>query len=465
MLGALMAVIPSGCAPWNAQTRVVPPLPSATDVAPGESAYIESNGNEGPKYGCSFIEFDGKGGFLDYNQLRNAKLVLKKRAITSNVLLVIYCHGWNNNAQSDDVIQFMSFLRRLSITKRNLRVEGVYLSWRGSQCVPVLGQSAQMADRDLYNDFNHKNLDNPKRSLDPLFGDILYPVEFLSYFSIKDRAELHVSRVELARAVFDLAFTLKSPTEADKGHHHFVFVLGHSFGALVLEQAIGQASVGLLTSEWDSRNSTDRWPFDLVVFLNSAAPSLYAKQLQDFLIDDRYSTSKPRIVSITSTGDWATGSLHEIGNLGNRYLASDLQRKYHPKGSAGLELTAGYYYDHTPGHNPYLINGHILMDSNSPTPPAWWTVNQIFSNNIAHAGATGIFFAESTLDQKIHGFNLSPSPTNIPSNYWILTVPKDIIPWHTEIWSNSSIEMLAGIYSIVQHIPPSPKKFHSLHEN
>lgn len=472
LLTAAVSLILIGCAGWNDRTRRIDG-PGAS-VPPGESAYVESNGlsgrNLGRKYGCSFIEFDGKGGFLDVTQLKHAKEILTERATASNVLLVLYCHGWNNNAQSDDVIQFVDFLRRLSdspdISGQNLHVEGVYLSWRGSQYLPVLGHKEQSANSGVDADFNHQDLDNPKWSLPPFPGNLLWPFEIASYFSIKDRAELHISRVNLARAVFDLAFTLKSPAETARGRKHHVFVLGHSFGALALEQTLGQASVGLLTSQWDNSSShEDRWPFDLVVFLNSAAPSLYAKQLQGFLMTDRHSTRKPRIVSITSTGDWATGTLHQIGNLGNRYFAADLQRKYHPYWPIGPTLTAGYYYDYTPGHNKYLINGCIEQDSSAPPPPSGQSLDALFPYNITHAGPSGTFYAKSVKDQEVYGFKLAPSPQDMPSNYWIVTVPPEIIPWHTQIWSNSSMEMLAGIYSIVDHIPPIHRTYQPPIEN
>lgn len=92
------------------------------------SAYIEFRRETGPNYGCSFIEFDGKGGFLDFGQFKHALSRLDELKARSDVLLVLYCHGWNNNPQSADVIRFVGFLKRLAdsepIRTRHLRVEG-----------------------------------------------------------------------------------------------------------------------------------------------------------------------------------------------------------------------------------------------------------------------------------------------------------------------------------------------------
>src|SRR4051794_37146308 len=103
--------------------------------------------------------------------------------------------------------------------------------------------------------------------------------------------------------------------------------MGHSFGALMLEQSLGQAMTGGLTMDWwqkdgESKERPTGLPFDLVLFVNSAAPSIYAKEMRDFLKAYRsglgivHSTEQdvPVIVSVTSTADWATGIVHPIGN-------------------------------------------------------------------------------------------------------------------------------------------------------
>jgi hypothetical protein len=468
----LLITLFPGCAPWNAQTRMVP---RSEPVRPGASAYIESHRPDGHNYGCSFIEFDGKGGFLGFDQFSHALAVLSQRKEQSNVLLVIYCHGWNNNAQSGDVLRFVSFLRRLSdsssIQSETLRVEGVYLGWRGSQYLPAVSKSDEATDPKLNTDFGGDLIDHQWNDSD--LGDtILSPARYLSYWSIKDRAEFHVSRVPLARAVFSLAFTLKSPTELGKHRHHRVFVIGHSFGALLLEQAIGQASVGLITSEWNQKQNRDaRWPFDLIVFLNSAAPSLYAKQLGEFLEDDHKTSARPRIISITSTGDWATGIVHPLGNWAKRF-APDLQREYHPYGKTGPTVAAWKYYDLTPGHNPYLINHVVEPIAGIPVTDLNGE-DQIFSQNLRSDNPTDTFYTQRP-GEKSQAWRIRDLTERHPkteeaaarrqyaSNYWIVTVPPEIIKDHTDIWSNPPMEMLAGIYRIseqLSHQSPEPKAY------
>ena len=101
---ATIMVMLGSCVPWNIKTRQV-----SKSSTLGNSAYIESHRADGHNYGCSFIEFDGKGSFLGDDQFENSLKVLDTRKARSNVLLVIYCHGWMNNAQSGDVLHLLVF--------------------------------------------------------------------------------------------------------------------------------------------------------------------------------------------------------------------------------------------------------------------------------------------------------------------------------------------------------------------
>ena len=463
---AALLVMFSGCAPWNAVTRNTWHKGSVT---PGNTAYIQSHRSDGRNYGCSFIEFDGRGGLLDFDQLTNAGKVLDGRKKDSNVLLVIYCHGWNNNAQSEDVLRFVSFLRRLSdsssVRTANLRVEGVYLAWRGSEYLPGVSRADEMKDPQLVTDFGGDLIDHQWN--DSATGDLLLsPGRYSSYWSIKDRAELYVSRVQVARAVFTLAYKLKSPSERAKGRQHRVFVIGHSFGALLLEQAIGQASIGLIASGWSLEQARDaRWPFDLIVFLNSAAPSLYAKHLGEFLEVDHKVSARPKIVSITSEGDWATGILHPLGNWA-KHFAPDLQRLYHPYGHNGPVVPAWQYYDVTPGHNQYLIN-HKIEPSEAAVPSGLDNEDEVFSRNLEGKNPMDTFYTRLP-DRTVKAWRIRDLSDNggtalevnarkaYASNYWVATVPVEIIKDHNDIWSEPAMEMLAGVYRISEQLSKLP---------
>jgi hypothetical protein len=233
-----------------------------------------------------------------------------------------------------------------------------------------------------------------------------------------------------------------------------------------------------INSEWNHETTQDaRWPFDLIVFLNSAAPSLYAKQLGEFLQLDHKTSARPRIVSITSTGDWATGILHPLGNWAKRF-APDLQRQYHPFGNNGPAVPAWQYYDLTPGHNQYLIN-RVVERTTGSVPAGLSTEDTLFSRNLRGDNPRNIFYTQLQDGTAQPWIIREPSDTRAKleahearkqyaSNYWIATVPPEIIKDHLDIWSDPAMEMLAGIYRIVDQLslsPPPERQTHVMHED
>jgi hypothetical protein len=94
----------------------------------------------GTGYKLAFIEFGEQGSYQDTTQLTNAVELVEK---TDRPLVITYVHGWQNNAESDDVKSFSGLLARLNaapaIRDAGFNLVGVYLAWRGKFTpVPVL---------------------------------------------------------------------------------------------------------------------------------------------------------------------------------------------------------------------------------------------------------------------------------------------------------------------------------------
>ena len=107
--------------------------------APISPRYVQPTGAanilwDGPDYKLAAIEFGELGSYADpfRHELQNTIELLKK---ADRPLLVVYIHGWLNNATSDDVGSFKGFLSRLSQSKRvrshHYTVFGVYFAWPG----------------------------------------------------------------------------------------------------------------------------------------------------------------------------------------------------------------------------------------------------------------------------------------------------------------------------------------------
>jgi hypothetical protein len=241
-------------------------------------------------YRMAFIEFDEQGDFWDRAQM--ATVVGEIEEIGKRgVLLITYVHGWQNNAfNSYDVRQFHELLRDLALSKavqeRKLQVYGVYLGWRGS----------------LYRRFE---------------GPIDHVTDVpraLSFYNRK-AAATRIASSAVTEAVFTLIKSAREQSKASK-----CILVGHSFGALVLEKAIAEAMVGTLLYAPAERRGKGRMdnapiytPADLVLLINSAAESIYAKKMIDMLSEAAAGRPKPLVISITSRADSATRLLFPAG--------------------------------------------------------------------------------------------------------------------------------------------------------
>ena len=142
------------------------------------------------QYKLAAIEFGELGSYADASkgELDNTIQLLKN---TERPLLVVYIHGWLNNATSGDVGNFKGFLSRLSQSKQvrihHYNVFGVYFAWPG------------------------KSLDVPY-------------LQYLTFWNRKQAAERIASNGDCLDAIEQLSQT------ARLHENNYVFLIGHSFG-------------------------------------------------------------------------------------------------------------------------------------------------------------------------------------------------------------------------------------------
>jgi hypothetical protein len=444
------------------------------------SSYIEGNTTNGSTFSCSFVEFDERGDFLDFGQHKHCQTTISNLVNSDRVLLLIYCHGWKNNSQSGDVTEFNAFLEKLAaseeIRAKRLRVHGVYLAWRGNAFQPYVNMDNQCY-QDTLKAFGEPIVDCSYHRFSYWLGAI---PETLSYWSRKRAAEHLVSGLPMARAIFTYASAAK---KYGAELHNQVCVMGHSFGALMLEKSLGQAMTGELTMEWwDSKDKVKAaqkpsLPFDLILFVNSAAPSIYAKEMRDFLKAHRSALGLnhdpaqdvPVIVSLTSTADWATGIVHPLGNCLAPFAPS-LKRRY-TNGIFGTSNKGVYpthpgirqsaFYTRTPGHQPYLINHWIVKEKGVPLPT---DINPaaIFRTNLStNVTDPNLFFTSNAKNPaaawRIVDKNPGTPPTlnGLPlsmqdSDYWIMSCGSELITGHNDVWSVTTMEMYAALFRAVE---------------
>ena len=486
----LAYIIFRGNTPIGKPMRINPDTKPKVPV--GQRWFIESLPETGaPLHSCSFVEFDGQGDYVDFKQHRDAWEKVSELAGRQPLLLVIYCHGWKNNSQSSDVVKFCDFLGRLAASKAvagfGYRVHGVYLGWRGNLYRPHIEKGGE----------THAYAATKKRFGCPVvsprwsrrFVWTAWLQENFSYWSRRRAAEHKVSSVPMARTIYTCASLVKS-IDKNKGRNiadltsSRVLVMGHSFGALMLERALNSTCLDPLIDQWSwfSRPTSgglpasahlNPLPLDFVFFVNSAAPSIYAKAMRDFLAAHQEALAKARsisalapiFVSLTSSADSATRYAHPAANLLSRFYPS-LRRKYTQliKLEGTCDVNQSWFYRRTPGHQPLLVDHWLEECLPAPDPPT--SHAEVLEENLDYKTTNALeFWAHlSGTNGALRRWKLTLQPPEAdrawtrkfgslyPSrcSYWLIRCDKRIIRYHSDIWSDTTMEVYAALYRLVE---------------
>jgi hypothetical protein len=198
------------------------------------------------RYSTAFIEFDSDGKMFDANQEAAALKLLERRkadAPGGKIITVVYVHGWKNNAaeappggKPKDVEKFQSALLELGYRAEKAKpdvkalavpVVGIYIGWRGKT----------------------------------LMGPDWFT--FLSLWGRRGTANRIGSGPDLATVLNRIIETTNAGSTTSR-----VVMVGHSFGARVLEHAIEGKKIQLYDAAPDIGSVAPR--VDLVLYVNSA---------------------------------------------------------------------------------------------------------------------------------------------------------------------------------------------------
>jgi len=378
------------CGTSLAACTTLSPLRSNTTANPTNSLDTKND------YKVAFIEFGEQGSYQDPTQLKDALDLIQS---TTKPLVITYVHGWQNNVESADVGKFESLLARLNrapaIKDVGFHVIGVYLGWRGKITpVPVLKE--------------------------------------FSFWNRKATAERLASNYDCYDAIASIS---EEARRKGRGHQYTV-LLGHSFGGLIVERSVAHA----INAEIHGHADADRsMPADLVIAVNPAADSILTRQMIAALYSRKTEGTRPLFVSITSTGDWATGSFFPIGT-GVAAVSKGFNEVAAP-GPANVPVSEREFYTSTPGHNKMLIN-HITVNKNLSinAPNGLHALEENLEHNHAGNGFT-LDAANGQLDV----WQIKPVG-NVDVPYWDVQVDPSIIKDHGDIWNERAEAMMAAIF-------------------
>jgi hypothetical protein len=347
-------------------------------------------------YRIAFIEFGEQGSYQDPTQLKNALDLVR---ITDKPLVITYVHGWQNNVESADVERFESLLARLNrapaIRAVGFDVVGVYLGWRGK----------------------------------------LTPVPILKEISFGNRK----ATAERLASNYDCYDAIASISEEARKHgrpRNYTVLLGHSFGGLIVERAVAHAVNAEIHGHADSDRSM---PADLMIAVNPASDSILARQMITALYSRRTEHTRPLFVSITSTGDWATGMFFPIGTG----LASVTKgfNKVRPPGPVNLPESERNFYTSTPGHNRTLINRATVDLHKTINSPQG---HRALETNLEH-NLVGEVFTLDGANGKLDLWQIKRiGGVDVP--YWDVQVDPSIIANHGDLWNERAEAMMAAIF-------------------
>ena len=464
-----------------ATTACFPETANATPVAgpPGQRPSLDCRRAQ---YKMAFIEFDEKGRMFDPRQEEAARKLLdfeKARATNGTVITVVYIHGWKNNAaeadpggKPKDVEKFQGALLELGYRAEQaaraanaptVPIVGIYMAWRG------------------------KTLMGPSW------------VTFASLWSRRNTANNIGDGPDLAVILNRIIDRTNAGNDNSR-----VLLVGHSFGARVLEHAIESGKVPLYDAL--PGDSFVRPRVDLGLYVNSANDSRLAmarvQELRAARLRVRHPDFDPAecsvppgaargidlearaarcrdyplLVAITSRGDSATKNLLPIANTinGDDLIPSLLDRLpplptantfADPTPSAGtLRKTAAAHLAFLQSHDVREVSCPVLRSS-APREPANTGDAAEAARRRAEERArferaihpvcavndTNCRFAFRTLGDKPSCYQVDqrrPVEGRPPFNdtpFWIMSVDPTVIKDHGDIWNVSFVEMLAQL--------------------
>ena len=338
--------------------------------------------------------------------------------VTEKPLVITYVHGWQNDVQSGDVEKFESLLARLNrapaIRAIGFQVVGVYLGWRGRLTpVPVLKEA--------------------------------------SFWNRKATAERLASNYDCYDAIASISEEARKHGRA----RNYTVLLGHSFGGLIVERSVAHAVNAEIHGHADSDRSM---PADLMIAVNPASDSILARQMIAALYSRKTENTRPLFVSITSTGDWATGTVFPIGS-GLASVSKGFNRVRAP-GPANMPESERNFYTSTPGHNGKLINRATLDLHKTINSPKG---HPALETNLEH-NLVGDVFVLDGANGKLDLWQIKRiGGVDVP--YWDVKVDASIIANHGDLWNERAEAMMAAIFRIANPmLNPQAKPRANLHK-
>jgi hypothetical protein len=401
----------------------------------------EVNDDSAWRYRLAFIEFDDRGEMFQRAQLTRAveevaRAKADAQAGSGMSVVALFVHGWKNNASegSGNVWGFRQVLAGLSKQfnsaeePERVPVVGVYVGWRGAVLSPPVLKEFTFFDR-------HRKSQN-------------------------------LQGAHLVEALIKVLQAAKG-ADYDDGSTRAVLI-GHSFGGAVLETSLTQTLVGLAVRA-KSAGQPMRWPADVIMFVNEAQEAIQSYQLIEAFKENlpprdpplpgdeslerpngclpppaaaqtarqrERPPAAPAIVSISSTGDYATRVAFKAAKSLQRPFNSLRTYDKDAPNFLGLERQTPMFLNTTAHLREF--HSHLMGRCRCEQPaaeggcdpqnlrcedPALEAARQACKVNI-----------QATLGSAIYAIVEKPGARN-RTPYWVLQMPPTIVSDHSTIFT------------------------------
>jgi hypothetical protein len=365
-------------------------------------------------------------------------------------IILTFLHGWEHNASAghssggDDsmIVGFASVLNQIHERFPGRAVLGIYFAWRGALVSSNWPVSQQ-----------------------------------LTYWNRGATAK-EVGNTSLTEALLEISDTARSGGDCPL-HCAVLVYVGHSFGALALERALSQATTTRMEHDWaEARTEAGKTgkpgpvpvhPLaNLVIYVNSAAAAIESKQLMDYLASSGFTYQpgngryEPLFLSVTSEADLTTGLALKVGNalplVGYKWNGSVRDKPVEQEaGSGPTSAYARACFDPS-ARDPHLRNflrfdlsqSDYYMSTAAHLQPLWShqvtaTREQRYQPVSDPPCSANTGDGSTYMTCHIGGYTYTVSPVKDRCNgtpYWIMEVPKEIIPDHDTIFTARLISFL-----------------------
>jgi hypothetical protein len=383
-----------------------------------------SNANKENEYWLSFVEYDDQGQLRDRNQMNKAINQYREIAGREDVIILTFVHGWHHSAQIGDgnITSFRTLLSMVSEmeslgskqeNRKKRKVLGVYIGWRGdSISLPYLKE--------------------------------------LTFWDRKNTAhEVGLHGVTELLLKLEEIVNVRSTYSDDRESR--LVVIGHSFGGAVLYTSLQKVLADRFIDSRKNKNFVGNASGfgDLVVLMNPAFEALRYVSLYDLSQEEcrgYFSTQTPKLAILTSKTDYATKYAFPAGRSFSTIFEAhvDISRNY-CVGAGGdavipMVISEGEADRTSVGHFQPLLTHNLKKDEEYKAK-----VGSLKIENIKKAWKRG----------KIDGsMNFNGSKlVSLNKSHWYnpylnISVDKELIPDHNDIWEPSVVSFLRDMIFI-----------------